>query len=196
MKTKILISLALFAILIISCNKIRYWYYELTEVDKQIIPYELGQTVSFIDSEGYPFILTVQQDTTYLIADRLSGSNIYKMIGRRVVKLQSESLIISLAVEGYSPDDRYNTIDVFISIVELGTSLYYGIRYDKKGEFLGSGIHNSMDINGKVYYDVVECNTSKDVNGQPTIPTQLFYNKTYGILQINRDGENFLTINE
>jgi len=186
MKTKILILLAVFAVLVTSCNKPVYKYYELTEVDKQMIPYELEQTVSFIDSEGLPFILTVTQDTTYYLIDR-QMDNLYYAISERVVRLQSESLRITLAVEANYSNNKYNTIRVFISIgIESVTSLRYDISYDKNGEFSGT-IHNSIEINGKVYYDVVE----KNGNG-----IQLFYNKTYGILQINRDGENFITINE
>ena len=195
MKTKNLISLAVFAVLVTSCDRPVYRYYELTKVDKQMIPYELGQIVSFIDSEGLPFILTVTQDTTYYLIDR-QMDNLYYAISERVIRLQSERLGITLAVLSNFSNNEYNTIRVSISIgIESVTSHRYDINYDKNGYFLGS-IHNSIDINGKVYYDVVECNTATSINGQPSIPTQLFYNKTYGILQINRDGENFLTINQ
>jgi len=59
--------------------------------------------------------------------------------------------------------------------------------------------YKSLEINGKVYYEVVEQKYNSTVydgrGGQSKVFFQLFYNKTYGILQINRDGENFLTIN-
>ena len=115
----------------------------------------------------------------------------------RVVRLQSESLRVTLSVNTY-PDYRANIINVGIGIGNEVTSPHYEIHYDNEGKFLeyGTFTHDSKEINGKVYYDVVECNTSNDVNGKPTIPTQLFYNKTCGILQINRDGENFLTLNQ
>ena len=183
MKAKIFISLALLTVLVTSCNKPVYMYYELTNVDKQMIPYELGQTVSFIDSEGQPFILTVTTDTTVLFTDR-EMDNLYLTIYRRVVRLQSDSLRISLSVTAKYPKDSYNTIDIDIRLIP---SVY--LHYDKSGNFLTNTFnffHDSIEINGKVYYDVIEQKGN----------TQLFYNKTYGILQINRDGENFLTINE
>lgn len=196
MKTKKTILLVLLVGLIVSCNRPVYRDYKLTEVDKQMIPYKLGQTVSCIDSEGQLFILTVTEDTTYISTGR-EWDNLYVEYSYRVVRLQSETLSITLSIISNKPDDRYNTIRVFIGVgVDVAFS-YYEIYYDKEGKFLeqgGSILHNSIDIDGKVYYNVVECNTNRGVNWEPTVPMQFFYNKTYGILQINRDGENFCTL--
>jgi len=197
MKTKIF-TLALFAVLITSCNRPVYEYYLFTDVDKQMIPYELGQTVSFIDSEEQPFILTVTRNTTSSVSERMMD-NFYIVFSERIVNLQSENLRIKLYVVGKNPKDKYNVIDVFIGIGVEVNEPYCRIYYDKEGNFLEQGdnsIHDSIDIDGKVYYDVVECNTNTSLDWQPTIPTQFFYNKTYGILQINRDGENFCTLKE
>jgi len=199
MKTKILTSLILFAVLITSCNKPVYQNRELTDVDKSMIPYELGQTVSFVGAEGQPLVLTVTEDTIRFVADR-QMDNLYYKYSSRSVSLQSENLRIFLSVNSYNSyksREGYNFINVSVNTNTETTWVYYAIYYDKEGNFLEQGgnfIYGSKEINGNVYYDVVECKTDKGVNGQSVVPTQFFYNKTYGILQINRDGENFFTL--
>ena len=196
MKTKKTILLALLTGLITSCTRPVYQSHELTEVDYQMIPYKLGQTVGFIDYEGQPFILTVTEDTTRFSMSR-QMDNLYYMYSSRTVRLQSEKLRIFLSIDSHRSFEVYNVINVSINTNIETTWSYYAIYYDKEGKFSeygGGSIHDSIDIDGKVYYDVVECNTNKGANEQPAVPTQFFYNKTYGILQINIDGENFCTI--
>ena len=79
---------------------------------------------------------------------------------------------------------------------------YFHIYSESKGNFLTVDnvitVHNSIEINSKVYYDVVESKfiPNRQIIGEPGISMQLYYNKTYGILQIIREGENFLTISQ
>ena len=67
------------------------------------------------------------------------------------------------------------------------------VHIDEKDtvRYFSSYFYKSLEINGKVYFDVVEL---KDGFTNYWFK-QLFYNKTYGILQINRDDKNSLTIN-
>ncbi len=183
MKTKILISLMLLTFAASSCAECRnIKSYKLTEAEKQMIPYELGQTVNFINSMGQPFVLTVGRNTIYTWQNDECWS-----FEIQSVHLMSElgDAEIRLTISG-----EYNQISIYIF------GFGYGLGYDEDGTFktytpfpdAEQFFHESIEINGKVFYDVVEQNNSS--NG-----TQLFYNKTYGILQVNKDGENFLTIN-
>ena len=96
--------------------------------------------------------------------------------------------------------------------LRIGKKPYFGktisgefrFNFDTEGNFLdgrsSSLLHDSIEINGKIYYDVVDqeyIETVYDgVGGIFQMSRQLFYNKTYGVLQIIDGGENFLTINQ
>ena len=190
MKTKRVILLALLAVLASSCKGEEDYRLKLTEVDKQMIPYRLGQTVSFINSSGQVFDATVTEDKTdwWVWDEGLS-------VDRRTVRLQSEfdNIDIELWVNGC---DRYVDSINFVRILVRDFS-QFRLYYDsKEGGFLEQTpyeeeyfyFYDSLEINNKVYYDVVE---DKAFNGA----TQIFYNKTYGILQVAKNEEIFLTRN-
>ena len=188
MKTKRVILLALLAVLASSCKGEEDYRLKLTEVDKQMIPYRLGQTVSFINSSGQVFDATVTEDKTdwWVWDEGLS-------VDRRTVRLQSEfdNIDIELWVDGYNRYvDSVNFVRIFVR--DFGQFWLY---YDsKEGQFLDQNpykkmyFYDSLKINNKVYYDVVEEKVFDDTR-------QLLYNKTYGILQVNKNGEPLFTRN-
>jgi len=187
----ILISLILLTFSASSCGECRdIKPHKLTEVDKLMIPYKLGQTINFINSMGQPIVLTVIKDTTILWEEE-DNCSLYEALS---VNLQSElgDLFIGLSIGGeyrcYGTfNSPYNCITIWIE-----PFIYDILYHHTEGEFVTDTankqfFYNSFEINGKIYYDVVEHNNSDGM--------QLFYNKTYGILHVNRDGKNFLTIN-
>ena len=65
MKTKNLIIPTLFAVLASSCYNEKIKHYDLTEVDLKMVPYVLGQNVSFVDVWGQSFDVTVTKDSIW-----------------------------------------------------------------------------------------------------------------------------------
>ena len=197
MKAKTFISLALFAILITSCEKEIARYY-LTEAQKQIIPYEKGQIISFIYGARQTVNAIVEERELKWIRydiDEVTMYSDYISCERKFVTLRFEPYIYGIQIYIDAIGFLFENNLVGLLHIETGGGTT-NLRVDTEGFFLTNDISNffyeSIEINGKVYYDVVEQNsTSSDMSVM-----QLFYNKTYGILQINRDGENFLTINQ
>jgi len=181
MNAKILIILILPAVLA-SCGK-EITRYDLTEAQKQIIPYEKGQVISFIDSGGQTIDLTVRENKT-----EWAFINDYLMYRSKLVSLKSESSILSISLEINSEDRCFGKDHCSFKIGIYGE--YFDLIVDTKGNFFinsSMAFHDSLQINGKVYSDVVEKNEGSK---------QLFYNKTYGILQVKGNGANILTLKD
>ncbi len=200
MRTKHIIPMVLLTALIFSCGGERLGYCELTEAQKQLIPYAQGQIISFIDSAEQVVDLTVVENSMGWIdypAD-IGGEDYYSYrVNTVILESKPNNLKISLyhTSRGCSPSGDYSEFVIYIfPLLWTGGSstATFSLRSDSERNFPTSTdvfSHNSIEINNKVYYDVVE--QSKVLYG---VSLQLFYNKTYGILQINRDGESFLTL--
>jgi len=174
-----------------SCEKI--FYYKLTEVDKQMIPYYLGQKISFVDSLGQPFDLIVTKDTI-----SWNGGD-QEFWEQKVVELQSKNLdfyIVIVVNEAYASGQ----ISIFISSIHI----HYGIGYDMEGNFANFSnttiCYNNLLINNKIFYDVVrsvvfydECDELGNIIGGRH-KTSIYYNKTYGILQLEDKDKVVFTI--
>ena len=206
MKAKTLILLALVAILLSSCSLFAFWgevmRCDFTEAE-QIIPYRNGQVYSFIVSTGEVINVTAQRETIWL-RHRLKVDNDTDYISYRrdIVSLNSESgnLRINftftasrcLPSEIPRPGGRYNTAMFSISHYDVGVG--FSLRTNAEGILTDASdtfFHESIEINSRVYCNVIERSFLTNAGSE----RQLFYNTTYGILQVNKDGENFLTIN-
>jgi len=196
-KTIILLALALVAVLATSCkSEEEVERLDLTEAQIQSIPYEKGQVVRFINGAGQVVNFTV-------IKSKLSWSQEDEVMYRvRSASLESESdnFRINLGISG---SNHYSTsLDIQI---RRGTNMDWNwmhfLSVDVEGNFristygyTSTSFHESLEINGKVYYDVIEQKSEYEGTYLRRIPIQLFYNKTYGVLQANREGQNVLTI--
>ena len=203
MKTKALVILTILFVLTSSCAKeIRRC--KLAKAEKELIPYELGQIVNFTDRDGQVIELTVTSSKTVWHKEtKGTFRNDYFSNEEKVTILKSENNNIDIKLEIYNqicnPYDYDLNIEDYGSLyiwLELyGSRLYSIIKTDTKGNILPTTIHDSMEFNNKVYYDVVE-KSGSEYTHDVYLDTvwQLFYNKTHGILQINKEGENLLTI--
>ncbi len=193
MKTKKTILLALLAIFTFtSCNGEEIERCELTKEQEQLIPYTKGQILSFTDEAGQVVDLIVTESTLDWLTARDESERDYYTYRRKYVRLESElnNLKISLRIvaSGCLTGEDYNKFEIGVNHLGRywGNYLFY---FDTEGSFKTSNndfLHDSVEINGKVYYDVFEQKNYKSI--------QLFYNKTYGILQIVRDDKSFLTL--
>ena len=198
MKTKILITLTLLTALttLCSCSK-EVGRCDLTEAQKQVIPYEKGQVISFTDSAGHTVDFSITERKSEWYKEYYGGGFIedHVMYRKEEVTLKNKSNNFEIHFwisAGECFGDGHNNSWLAIKIPPY--SIYFELfSCDTKGNFLSDrdSIHDSIEINGNVYFDVVETNF---VHSNYHKDLQFFYNKVYGILQINIDGENFLTL--
>ena len=188
MKANFLFIVFLSSVLISSCWEPKPVRYKLTDVDILMIPYELDQKISFIDSLGNPFFLTVISDHIgFLDMDE------YTLYERRWVNLESDNEYLDIwmyLTNGYS-----SSIQIYIGKSPF-TILYYScnIDYNNDGQFstdtannnFRQYLHKSVEINNKIYYDVVVRKCLENC--------YLFYNKTDGILQVIDNDKVFFSI--
>ena len=201
MKKQIVIILILSAILVSSCEIAvdrEIGRCDLTEAQMQIIPYKMGQVVSFIDGAGRTVDLTITQNELGWNYDGMASSFHEEYLAYRTkfvaLKSQTNNLEIYLHIFAGSSLSGYDNCSLRIGRKSSsgGAMLYY----DTEGIFL-SGIgstlfHDSLKINDSVYYNVIEQASIYDTISKQTL-THLFYNKTHGILHIT-NGEISLTL--
>jgi len=199
MKPNILIILTLLAGLVSSCvGKDKRCVF--SEEQKKVIQYEKGKVISFIDETGLPVDAVVIKSEIFLSKEReggFFGKNIILNHKKATLTIEAFDLDIELGFNcNECPYSESYGCSLMISEQKY-RSWSFGFELDAKGNFLinnSTAFHNSLEINGKVYYDVVEGNRLLQTLDKPDINWQLFYNKEYGILQIKIDGKDYLTI--
>ena len=201
MKTKEIILLALVAIFSFSSCKGE----ELGRCDlpKGLIPYKKGQVYSFIDGAGQTINVPVIRTETRWAQSRDETEYDYYTFRSDIIELYSEQDNLKISFR-FDADDcilkrGYN--EIAFDVIHLDEFCVFTLRTNAEGFLVGdytsqsvemhTSFRESTEINGKVYYDVIE----KSFVANTGVSAQLFYNKTYGILQINLDGKNFLTLN-
>ena len=190
MKRLHLLLFAIMAATAVSCD-IAVERVPLMAYQKQMIPYQKGKEVCFTDVRGENTLFTTTDISTEWNED---GAAITKCwLQRYTVILQSESGDqISLRVGSFSFDyygmDYYNKVNITLRNLE------FSLPFDCAGKFYTHTEHGSqwhvydtLSINNKEYYDVV-----LEEKGN----NQLYYNKTYGILQVRQDGKDILTLQQ
>lgn len=179
LKKIILIGFSLVALY--GCAVVQKEWRLLTAIDKQMIPYEMGDTIRFINEKGVLSLLTVDRDITYMEQClNLSTENLYEV---RNVRLSSErgdlSFVLDVAAWRRWSD---HSPHIYIRMGTGKADFDFEIYYDSKGNI---GNYDSLEINGHTYYDVAVVE-SRGV--------QLYYNKTYGILQVTQNDKNIFTL--
>ena len=202
MKTKKIILLVLFAVLATSCGGKEIMRCDFTEAEKQLIPYKKGQVYSFIDGAGQTINVPVIRTETRWPESRDETEHDYYTFRSDIIELNSEQDNLNIHFRFDANDcflgRGYN--EIVFSVVHLDKTCVFTLRSNAEGILVGdtykrieinTSFRESVEINGKVYYDVIEQNFVTNAG----VSSQLFYNKTYGILRVSRDGETFLTIN-
>ena len=160
-----------------SCQKNLRW--PVKSSDRKMIPYQIGDTVRFINACGEIVTLVVTTDTKSWDYD-----DVYVETETVVLASDSGNYKLSLSVEGRADNIR---------CLLFGMNSSGGIAfYNPKGNLLSwgeSSVFDSVLIGNHVYYNVAVSNTSP-IDG----PTQGFYNKAYGVLQMTKNGEPVFTL--
>lgn len=162
-----------------SCN-IALEKHPLMAYQKQLIPYKKGQKVRFTNENGDTILFTTKVITEW-VEDVWSVTRIQTEC--RKVNLQSESGE-SISLELGEPDDYgyYNEPGLRIRV----NNIHFHLLFDCEGIFYPNTF-DSLSINNRTYYKVV-------LQEIGDASTQLYYNKTYGILQVNQNGKSLLTL--
>ena len=159
MKSKKLIIFSLLSVFLISCWEKNIKTYYLSDIDNQMIPYKLGDTVSFIDSLGNSFVMKVTQDIIRL--SEMDREDTDRKESRYVtLSTESDKIKFSFEIDA-NCGSNYNYIH--ITIHPIIRSSIFGPRYNKEGQFFTDTVynkkqyfHNSIEINNKTYNDVVD----------------------------------------
>lgn len=204
------------AILLSSCDSCRpriEGKSQSTEAQKKLIPYKKKGLVKFTNKSGQIVDFKVTKNKTDLRLDAiLEGGMCEDYWGeeftRIILSSMSDDFEINLRRNVYrSHKDKSNpkiwrgscNINIY-GFLDNNTYLFkFVLSANEEGAFAtdttNTVMHESLEINNHIYHDVIEQKrTIERANGKK-IPTQLFYNKNYGILQIKVDNENFLMLN-
>ena len=180
-------------VLLHSCTKVNRYY--IKDVDKEMIPYQLGDTVCFFDDKGNPVTLAVTsiEDKWFIEDDAFSEQ--WDQV--RIVDLRSEISDWGLKLQAMGGSKNYRVMNILLR----PSGLIMSIAYDLAGDFLhlpeGSYskqyAYDSLSIGSKMYHDVVESYSWNYVNpGVVPDTTRCCYSKTYGVLQVKSGGKTLL----
>lgn len=199
MKTIHSIILIILLSLVCSCGT-ETRRYHLTGIDKTMIPYQVGDTVRYINDKGTLGTLVVSEIQDEWISgeeDEFTGK-LLDLTEYRKVFLRSEAgeaVFVQVGGEGGSRRVLYAVG------LNSHSTLRYAVLYNSKGDFI-EGVewdneffadkyytYDKILINNNFYYNVA---MYYGRNRQDTI--QFYYSKTHGILQMKEKGKDLFTL--
>lgn len=203
MKTHHLIVIAELMVLASSCCNVKEGNLEFSKEQKQWAPYKKNATCGFMNDKGVVVNLTVtEKKTDWRQADVVDGvmCGDYILVEQEWITLSNpDNLKFELCAEmnyWYNTTGREvewdNKCCLWVYFWRSSDQNYKTFRYllDKSGNFVTDNestfFHESMEIGGKTYNNVVENRSDKDV---------LFYNKAQGVLKLEENGKDVLIIN-
>lgn len=187
-------------ILVCSCGKTER--YPLMGVDKAMIPYQIGDTIRYIDDKGGLATLVVVEIRDEWIPgdeDELTGK-LRDEAERRTVFLRSEQgKILWVRVSG-NEDMKRRALCATIS--NSRSTLSYGLIYNSKGNFVVDtqfsfyrfSVYDSLLINNRLYYDVGMHYSRQTSSEYPDDSLRFYYNKTHGVLRMMEKGKTLFTL--
>ncbi|MDE6493572.1 MAG: hypothetical protein K2L50_03195, partial [Bacteroidales bacterium] len=189
-KMRMIIPMVLIlALAFVSCQKIRHQY--LQRVDKDIVPYQMGESYRFVDGQGDTVALRVNGIEDKWNTD-LGGFMVDIWVQYRKFSMSSASgdfrfVIVACGHEyGGSPNERTLSVSVWPS--GLGTM----IEYNRSGRFIKATgsyygdqqVYDSLLLGDQMYYNVAE-------RVKPD-SYKVYYNKAYGVLQVQTNDKIIL----
>lgn len=163
----------------------------LLKGDNAVIPYKLNKTVHYVDAQGELSTLTVSKDLTWWDYSWEDVKCQYRSVS--LTSVQGEfSITLSVYgvgksyVAGVSSQRELRHLDVCLFPSNNKTTIFYDykgnlVMFPEKRMYL----YDSLTIGDNTYYEVAF---------RENETTQLYYNKTYGVLQIKQNGEDIFTL--
>lgn len=192
----ILILLPFWAMMLCSCKDdgLPLRAYPLTATDNQMIPYEVGDEIYFVQNGKSEYVrFTVTKDTLEW-SDRQEEWIIIRQY-ERTVHMQSECGDYEFKFLLSRELDPCKNLNVYFYMPN--SSVLACLLYNREGNFVNADwqyqhIYDSLCIGNHVYYDVVVNRMYERIIEESGDMT-LYYNKTHGVLQVVEGGEPLLT---
>lgn len=154
----------------------------ITKLDREMIPYRIGDTVRFFNEHEELVTLVATKDTKYWTWPFEET----QYVEEEQVVLESESGYYRLfvTVKGMPDDYRFFTFGMNSKEIEISGGK---ACYNPQGKLLSNPnnqiiVFDSMLIGNHIYYNV-SVSDETPINGH----MQSFYNKEYGVLQLMLD---------
>ena len=197
----ILLSLVLMS-LVCACSLAKTKYYSLSGIDKSMIPYQIGDTVRYVDDKGDLVTLVaseIQEEWVPGEENEFTGKLHDVTEYRRVFLRSEQGASLFIQIEGGGEPRR------LLRAVGLNSrsTLAYAVLYDSKGDFVEEVewdnevfahkyyVYDKIWLNNHVYHDVAMY-YGRHSHYKDTI--QFYYNKSHGVLQMTENGKTLFTL--
>lgn len=188
MKRHVIISTIILS-LFTSCMKSPQIYRTLSEEERAIVPYQIGQVIRLLDQNGDTLKLKVTADN-----DNLVGQQTFWGFGFHAFnKLNPDwppycyIRIVDLNAEGYETNSTYANYIMRFVIAPEKQLAYYGLS----GKFycdLRNTPTETLTLNGITYQDVYHIEQTQD-----SVSVNWFLKEEYGLLAL-KNGDKSLTL--
>lgn len=178
-KIRILIPVITLVFICLSCKPpYKEDYCHVTSLDREMIPYQKGDTVRFINGRGELVTLVAVEDTRWWE----HYEHLYEEYLRVELKSDTDSCYLSLTVQGWN-QGQYHMRELFFGMNEAGAE----VLYNSEGNFVTWDgpyggpymVYDSVVIENHIYYNVAMGTLYAE--GGPCLG---YYNKTHGVLQM------------
>lgn len=170
----------------------------LSQIEQDMIPYELNDAIPFVHSNGFKFSITVSEYNLDWEKDidcehRCCGQQ-YSSYQFREIKLTSDYPSFKIDINNgnsnyYTPNRLYFRINGYSSMIE----------FDSLGNFETdnfSNLYDTITINQKLYNNVLDVEFVANAQTDSLInrPASFLYNKESGLIQIITSNNETYTI--
>uniref|UniRef100_UPI0032180104 hypothetical protein n=1 Tax=uncultured Draconibacterium sp. TaxID=1573823 RepID=UPI0032180104 len=203
-----LLKLLVFVFIFSSCcneDSIETARYELSPEELELIPYQIGQQISFKHSKGYTFSFETIQDKVewkefHDFCERNCGGQDY--FSYQVKNTQIQSSYPKLTVDFSLGETEHGDYNPMVLNININRRHFISLPYDSLGniscdETTNTIYHDSIVLNNVYYYDVLEKPFDSHYFIQDTsilIPESILYND-YGLIQIKMSNNEAYSIN-
>lgn len=189
MKTiRLMMLMAGLSIVCVGCHGIIY--NRLSNTDREMIPYHIGDTVRFVDERGeHVTVVATEEERSW---DITSEEFTELQVERLTVRLKSDTgdHSIFLWVKGREANDNANRrLGVWTN--RGGVELWYNSVGDITTYYYHTPtiVYDSVVIGGRVYHNVAWAKELSAIGSH-----EGYYSKTHGLLQMQTDGKTVFTL--
>ncbi|MDR2009390.1 MAG: hypothetical protein LBQ22_02785 [Bacteroidales bacterium] len=206
MKNKLIISILVGLIISGCCRKdsVEIARYELSSDELKIIPYELGEKINFIHSNGYSFDFNVVEDK--IEWKEYHDFCEYNCCGQDYFSYQVRTTIIESSYPRFNIELSLGGSRIYEYIpkslnIEINYDYFARLPYNDSMNFICDSTTNTtffetIILNGKSYTNVTKklLDTQYIIDTQILMPKAIYYNEL-GIIQIETTNNETYTIN-
>lgn len=184
MKTIHFTILIIFAVLLASCKKPKEEYWYLTDTARQMAPYQIEDTVYFLDESGQRrMLITTEIEDSWVGASSDLDIWLQTQIIRLKAPSQDADLVICISASSWisavlsCDEKRYFGNDVLFNSQTGRFPKYYDSQH----------LLDSVFINNHLYFDIV-------IDSLSGFRDAFYYNKSHGVLKIKKEDKIVFTL--